>query len=722
MVPELKDALHLDLETGSVVNLRKTGPFVYGEHWSTRINCACFARGDGPVDSWIPPDHKGGYKAIPAAVARAAEDGVPFVAHNVGFERALILTQLGPKYGWPVLPIDRWYCTAAMGAAMAMPRDLENMARLLGCTNQKDMAGNALMRKFMKPTKQIKCLMCGGRGHPGADTRQACFACEGHGVILEWYEDANDLQRLVAYCAQDVETERDIAKKVFPLSASERQVWLLDQTMNERGVLIDRPTVGRALKIVKGEITKLNNDMKVLTGGALNPFTNQVEGGILATQVRKLRWWMAFEGVDVADLRKETIVGLLASENLDANVKQALTLRQEAAKSSTAKLNAYEARTCADSYMRDNLMYHGASTGRWSGRGAQLQNLPARYLMTKAQIELALQWLSQYPDITAEELRWFDAPLEVISAALRGMVIAAPGHQLYAGDFNAIEARGTAWLARATGMLGVFSRGEDPYLFMASLIYSHVDISGVDWKDEKQVEAIKKKYGRERQLGKIAVLGLGYQMGWEKFQATCAKERIFITDEEAKDVVFAYRHGNPEIPDLWKELNDGAFNAVQNPGKVITCAFGMIQFLRRGNWLYMRLPSGRLLYYAHPGIKKRALPWIDEETGYQAQGWGVTFWGMSSVTHHWCEQHAYGGKWTENAVQALCRDLLAGAMLRLEARGYTQIMSIHDEAVSMVPLGFGSVPEYNEILCAGEAWAPGFPLASESWCGPRLRK
>jgi DNA polymerase bacteriophage-type len=696
------DALHLDYETRSTVNLKTAGPWVYGEHWSTEVWCACFARGEGDVEAWHPGD------PIPDTVIRAYEDGVPFIAHNVGFERAITATIMGPRHGWPIVPIEQWWCTASMAAAMSLPRDLEKAAILMGCIEQKDMAGHDLMLKMMKPEKTYKCLACAGTG-VGILTKAHCGVCDGHGVVLKWRETQDDIERGTKYCAQDVRTERALTKKVRELPPIEREVWLLDQRMNERGVRIDLGMVHKAQKIVEKANTELTDQTKFLTGG------------LVTSQVQKLKWWLAFEGLSVENLSKDTIKGLLESKNLDAQVAQALELRQEAAKSSNAKLKAYINRCCADEHMRDNLMYWGANTGRWSGRGAQLQNLPSRFLLNKDQVAAALWMIEQGWD--GDQMRaYLDTPLEVVSACLRGMITADPGEEFIAADYNAVEARGTAWLSMCVELLGVFERGEDPYLFMASQIYPYINLKGVDWSNKAEVNELKLRYSHERQVGKIAVLGLGYQMGWEKYQATCAKERVLLTDQESKDVVSAYRDNNPEIPELWHELENSAMEAVARPGSVFKVADGKVRFLHVGHWLYMGLPSGRVLSYAAPAIKKVTCPWYDEETGRKALRWAVTWRGVNSITHQWGQQQGYGGKWCENAVQALCRDLLAYAMLRLEASGYRQLISIHDETVSAVKRGWGSVKEVENIMCQGEDWSMGLPLKAEGWRGERLRK
>jgi DNA polymerase len=284
-------------------------------------------------------------------------------------------------------------------------------------------------------------------------------------------------------------------------------------------------------------------------------------------------------------------------------------------------------------------------------------------------------------------------------------------HELIVADYNAVEARGTAWLAGAKALLGVFQRGEDPYLYQACNIY------------KVPLGTFTKKNTAQRQLGKKTILACGYQMGWENFQAQCLLENppIILTKDEAEAVVKSYRQDNSEIPLLWKELERGALDAVLHPEKPVDSAGSKIRFYRKGTWLWMRLPSGRLLWYADPHVAMREMPWVTND-GAQARKRCVGFMGVNSTTHRWTKHWGYGGLWTENAVQAICRDLLMLALLRLKEHGYPIILSVHDEAVARVPKGFGSVEEFEKLMCVLPDWAEGFPLAAEGWRGPRYKK
>ena len=431
----------------------------------------------------------------------------------------------------------------------------------------------------------------------------------------------------------------------------ERDVWLLDFKINQRGVQADTLFAARAAVIV-GELTEqLNREIAKLTGQFVQS-TNQVE---------KLRVWMACEGVPVESLRRDVVNDML-TRNLDSKIREALELRRDGAKSSTAKLNALLNRTCVDGRMRDNLMYHAASTGRWGGKGFQPQNLPRPIPEISSYIGKAIEiirdgctteeflrackvWEADHHEKACAKAKLNGAqppdyfpfrPLDVISCCLRPCIIAGPDKELILADYSAIEARGTAWLAHAQELLGVFQRGEDPYLYMACLIYG-----------KPQGTFNKKDHPKERQLGKTAVLGLGYQMGGRKFLATCEKERIFITEGDADRIVKIYREGNPEIPELWKELESAAFDAVNSHScQIITPAHRRIKFVRQGTWLYVQLPSGRLISYPDPRIVRREMPWKDDPTGLPAKKWCVSYMGVDSVTQKWQRQYGYGGRWT----------------------------------------------------------------------------
>jgi DNA polymerase len=330
---------HLDFETRSDVDLRKQGLSVYARSKHTDILCAAFAFDKGPVEIWKMGE------AMPFDLISHIQDGGEVLAHNAPFEWE-IWHQVGVrKYGWPVLPIKQLHCTMATAYTMSLPGSLENLAPALGIDQQKDMQGSRIMLQLSKP-REVK-----------AD-----------GTIV-WWEPSDvpeKFETLYKYCMQDVEVERSSHERMMDLSPSERSLWLLDHKINQRGIQIDIPTVKIAIDIIESEKKRLDLEMRSVTNN----------GVATASATGQLKDWLEFNGVLVEGVAKGDIVEALKLPNLPSNCKRALQIRQEGAKSSTAKLTAMILRAGEDFRVRGIAQYHGAGTGRWAGRGIQVQNLP----------------------------------------------------------------------------------------------------------------------------------------------------------------------------------------------------------------------------------------------------------------------------------------------------------------------------------------------------------
>lgn len=289
--------------------------------------------------------------------------------------------------------------------------------------------------------------------------------------------------------------------------------------------------------------------------------------------------------------------------------------------------------------------------------------------------------------------------MEVLSCALRGAIVAPPGHQLYVADYAGIEARVLSWVARQEDALRMFRENGDPYCDMATGIYDR---------------PITKADKNERQLGKAAVLGCGYQMGASKFVDTAAMYGVTIDEEFSQQVVDAYRSKYWRVKALWYETQDAAIEAVANKGHVIKQ--DRLRWQRFGNFLFGTLPSGRRLAYPYPELREKTTPW-------GARQWQLTFMGVDMYTKKWTRQTTYGGKLVENIVQAVSRDLMAAALLRCEAsKTYVPILSVHDEVIAEAKLGAGSVQEFEGLLTELPPWAAGCPVGAEGWAGTRYRK
>lgn len=674
--------LHLDFETRSDCDLRAAGAYAYAMHPSTDILCAAWRIGDEPVQLWKPPsglcDCERSHNGLGMAGRLCDCDEVPFdliglgttvriVAHNAAFERLIWQHVACRRYGWPAPPPESFWCTAAQAANLGLPRDLDGAGSALGARAQKDATGRRVMLKLSQPRRPTK-----------ADAR------------TRWTPEMapEDFDHLYRYCAQDVEAECSIGAMMRPLSDRERRIYLLDQKINDRGIKIDRALIGAALAVVEKEQQRLNGELAKATGGAVTS----------CAQTSRLVAWLNENEIEIESVAAHEVKAFLDHDETPDAARVVLELRREAAKSSTAKLRAMLNAACPDDRIRGSLLYYGASrTGRWSGRLHQPQNFPrgdeAITSMTDQAVAMILAG-----NLDAMRLV-FGSPLDVVSSCLRPCMVADEGHDLMCPDFSNVEGRGLAWLAGEEWKLQAFRDfdagiGPDLYKVGAGRILG------------KAPENITKKERQEQ--GKIPELACGYQ-GWVGAFHTFARLYGFsVSDEEAARIAGAWRDAHPATKGFWYALNDAAMAAVAQPGRRFEA--GPIAYLRQDGWLWCRLPSGRVLAYANPSIAKN-------DRGEDA----VHYWGVPNPakpipvdgvsTRRWARLSAYGGLLAENVTQAMCRDLLAEAMLRLDAHGYPIALTVHDEIVVEAPHGFGSPEEVRQIVSEVPEWAKGFPIA-----------
>lgn len=710
--------LHVDVETRSAVDLRAANVYVYAEHPSTDVWCMAYAFGDGPITLWVPGD------PCPAAIRDHIEAGGRLYAHNAQFERIIWRDILSKRHGWPDVPLDQWRCTMAMALAMNLPASLDNASRAVGITAEKDMAGNRLMLQMAAPRREDPL------------------------VGYVWWDDEGRRQRLYEYCRQDVEVERQLHQRIAPLSPEELATWQLDQEINDRGVYVDQNVCRAAKQIVQDATAEANRKMRELTGGEVGACSN----------VAELRAWLENNGLSLLSLRADIVEEALKQVSEGAPAHQALTLRQAAAKTSTAKINAMLNRRSDDGRLRGHLQYHGAGqTGRWAGRGFQPQNLPRPAIITPDNSELAVR----YPQALSEEdlsgrmvadalsmiakgdadllEQLYGAPLAVVSDCIRGLIQAAPGNTFYCADFSNIEGRVLAWLAGEPGKLRAFSSydegsGADVYKVTASEIF------GVP------VEQIGK--GTERQIGKVAELALGYQGGVGAFLTMARTYRLKIGDhfdticlamsadvldktdkaweqrgkgsgvdvetwKAAEAVKIAWRMKHPRVVQFWYDLEDAAVSAVCQPGEVFSA--GPVRFRKKGSFLLCQLPSRRVIYYPYAKLEDKPTPWGDTRIG-------LAYKSVDSFTKRFDWQDFYGGKAAENVTQAVARDVMRDAMHRLKAAGYPCVMTVHDEELAETEEGFGDLDEFLALMARVPEWADGLPVAVAGWTGRTYRK
>jgi DNA polymerase len=703
------DEVHIDFETKSAADLLKVGSDVYSQHESTDALCLAYAFNDEPVGLWTPDDDDSKVHVPLMRVLDHVDAGKKVIAHNIGgFELLVWNNVMTLKYGWPELKVEQSECTMAMAYAMALPGSLDDASRAAGIPYQKDMAGHRVMLQLSQP-----------RG----------FTKDGQPIWWEKKDHPEKFEQLYNYCKQDVEVERALKKRLMKLSPYEQKVWELDFKINRRGVYVDRLAARIAVELVESEKVRLNNKIREVTGNAV----------AMCTATGQLSDWLKSKGLNVPSVAKADVVDMLKGE-LPADARAALLLRQEAAKTSTAKLQAMLNGASVGGRMRGLFQYSGASTRRWAGRRVQLQNLP-RPSIEQEQIEEIFELLNRYGVKASDKIRGMGLlPMSAVSDCIRGFLRAQPGKDLIACDFSAIEARVIAWLAGQENVLEVFREGGKIYELTAAGIY------GV------KKEEITKQDPR-RQVGKVAVLALGFQGGVGALQTMARAYNVKIepayeilrrraTDEHVKKADFVYkmngkkhdislkefyasdfikqfwREANPIIVGYWDQLNTAAILAVENPGRAYSAgAKGReVTYKKNGSFLWARLPSGGVLCYPYPRIDSIAAFENSEKKPT------LTCMGVDSYTKKWMRYANYGGLLSENNTQAIARDLLVHAMFNLEQKNYPIVMHIHDEVVCEVPKTFGSLEEVEKIISVTPDWAKGLPVAAEGWRGERFRK
>lgn len=657
--------LSVDIETYSEADIKRVGLYRYAEDPSFGILLIAYSVDGGPVTVLDLYEDKG-QKLWPFYKLLIDPD-TEVQAYNAVFEWWCLSTYFNG--GTPPVPeadwgLDRWElltrmrCTMLQGLYCGYPAGLEAVGTALGLPQDK--------QKLSIGRALIRTFCRPNR----------------NGKRVTPTQEPEKWELFKQYCARDVVTEMAVADKLkaFPVPDLEIKRWQTDALINSRGVRVDMPLVEAALS-VDAEVTgKLQTEAATLSGLA-NP-----------KSVQQLSAWLDDKGITTGDLRKDTVKDLLAGD-LDDDARRMLEIRQELAKTSVKKYQAMQDAACSDGRVRGLLQFYGTRTGRWAGRLVQVQNLPQNHLEA---LDLARE-LTRARKTEALRLIYGAVP-DVLSQLIRTAFIPSKDRRFLVADFSAIEARIVAWLAGEQWRQKVFAEGGDIYCASASQMF-HVPVEkhGIN--------------GHLRQKGKIAELALGYQ-GAAGALRTMGALKMGLTEEELPEIVGKWREANPRIVSLWYEMEEAALVCVRS-GHPQTVA-GRIRFKMASSgedtWLLMQLPSGRCLFYPRPVV-------CPNQRGMES----LQFMGTNQTTKKWGPQETYGGKLTENCVQAIARDCLAESIDRLTASGHDIVMHIHDEVV-IDATNIDRLDVVTEIMGAPIKWAPGLQLRADGFETPYYRK
>ncbi len=752
----------IDFETRSACSIRNCGSWRYSLDPTTDPLCLAFRLPyweKGRTGLWHPAfPHLGLEEAQFGSFDDLLElflwvqDGNYVEAHNAWFERGIWYNIMQARWQWPEIAPDRWLCSAAKAAAHSLPRNLEDAVDACHLPIKKDDIGDKLIKRLCVPRKSRKadrvawarthapCQVCEGvgrmpkfkkNGEPSIKG-QKCPECAGSGfdptvavpsMPLLWNESRDEYELFFEYCRQDVLAEEGLSDHLGDLNHVEQEVYLVDQMVNERGYHLDAEAIDAAFDLIDTESVDLNKELHVLTEGTVEK----------ATQRERMMEWFETQGLELLDTTKETVEETLARTDITPTARRGLELMKVLGRSSTAKYVKMRDWLCPDGRAHGGLLYHGASTGRWSGQGVQPHNFVKGRIPDMELAWAVLKTLDRNRIITEvvdKKGKPIGGVMDVLAEALRGAITATPGKVLYVADYAAIEARVVLWLAEDYEALKVFlDKSTDIYCVMASTIFGRKIV----------------KADPERQLGKAAILGLGFQMGASKFVDSAATYGITLkqdhwcaecgegttlhwkhdrdhlfqyrdTDDPnettAAAVVKAYREKFWRVKEMWADQERAAIEATVY-GDEVRC--GRVVWFTDNGFLYCRLPSGRCLGYPEPQVKASLTSWGQQKDQ-------LSFMGIDQYSRQWQRQVTYGGSLVENMTQAVARDLMAEACVRAESSGkYAPVLTVHDELIAEGDPGH-DIKEFEHLMAFVPPWAEGCPVDAEGWSGFRYRK
>lgn len=645
----MKHHLSIDIETKSSVDIKSAGAYKYAQSEDFEILLFAYKWDDKPVEII---DLANG-EIIPEELATALhEPDVIKHAYNAAFEWYCL-----NRAGYTT-PLEQWRCTMMHGLYCGYTAGLDATGKAIGLPQdkQKLSTGKALIRYFCTPCKPTK-------SNGGRTWNLPKHAPEKWDLFKE-------------YCRQDVVTENEILKRLnqFPVPEEEEKLWQMDIRMNAYGVKVDSKLIEGALHIHDVSTQKLTDEAVQIT---------RLQNPNSTTQLTD--WLEDQTGDEIPNLQKDTVAELL-EKDYPEKVHRMLSIRQQLGKTSIKKYVAMDTAKGEGDRVRGLTQFYGANrTGRWAGRLVQLQNLPRNYLKT---LDYARETVKA-GNYDRLKILYGNVP-DTLSQLIRTAFIPSEGRKFVVADFSAIEARVIAWLAGEQWVNEVFATHGKIYEATASQMF-HVPI-----------ERIKKgnpEYSL-RQKGKVATLALGYQGGTSALIAMGALN-MGLTEEELPDIVTRWREANPRIRDLWYAVEQASLSAMMTaqPQAINGLVFRLEGDLVYGQtFLTVQLPSGRKLFYPKPFLQENRFEKV-----------AIHYYTIGQQTRKWEVTSTYGGKMTENIVQAIARDCLAETLRRIDQLGLQVVFHVHDEVIIDAPMDV-TVEQICDLMAEPIDWAPGLVL------------
>lgn len=666
---------HIDFETRSELDIKIVGSRVYAEHPSTEIMMISFSIDEVEIFNWNPFfPNKRTYKRLMVFISMVLnkKSKTHITAFNSEFEYWIWNLVAIRQFNWPEIPIEYFYDIMCVSCINGFPAALANAAIALGIDEQKDKGGMALINFFSKPSRKQD----------------------------EKFKDPHDYPEkfgeFVLYCDQDVRTQIAINNACWPMTPRQHRVFILTEKMNVRGLPIDKSMAEGALKLVAQYKNIANKQIQKITKGKIES----------ATQNIKLVEWLNDNGCDIPNMQAPVVEKYIQDKRTSKLAKKVLRIRSNVSKSSTAKYTKALDQLTIHNTVHGFIKAFIAITGRWGGRGLQIQNFskPHKDFPYWADYNVIAQGISDV-DLWFLELLYDDI-MEVLKAATRAMIHAPKEFKFISADYSQIEARIVMWIANDPVGLADFAGEGKIYENMASDIFS--------------IKASKiTKPSFERDVGKEVVLGCGFGMGEDKFVNRCVNDRnLPVTKLMGGIAVKGYRKRYKEVPKAWKDCEKAAVKAIESPGIVFEACNGKYKYRMSDKHLQVKLPSGRKLTYPFVKVSYEYNDWGYEQLVIYYKHWVDN----AKVGEKWQYTKIWGGTLFQHGVQATAMDIMAHGMLTAEKRGYPALFTVHDESLAMVSIDFGSVTEYEEILCELEPWAEGLPIIAEGWEGKRYKK